>query len=62
MGKFVLLAIGLLALAIGAVVIGSRRENDEMLVEQQNTVGEVTIPPLDAAAAEKTETATFAMG
>ena len=62
MGKFVLLGIGLLALAIGAVVIGSRKEDKEMLVERQETVGEVAIPPLDAAAPAKTETATFAMG
>jgi len=62
MGKFVLLGIGLLALAIGAVVIGSRKEDKEMLIERQKTVGEVAIPPLDAAAPAKTETATFAMG
>jgi len=62
MGKFVLLGIGLLALAIGAVVIGSRKEDKEMLVERQEMVGEVAIPPLDAAAPVKTETATFAMG
>jgi hypothetical protein len=62
MGKFVLLGIGLLALAIGVVVISSRREDTEMLVERQRKVGEVAIPPIDAAAPEKTETATFAMG
>ena len=62
MGKFVLLGIGLLALVIGAVVMASKQEGKEMLVERQETVGEVVIPPLDAAAPAKTETATFAMG
>ena len=62
MVKFVLLGIGLLVLVVGAVVMGSKQEGKEMLVEWQKTVGEVAIPPLDAAAPDKTETATFAMG
>ena len=62
MVKFVLLGIGLLVLVVGAVVMGSKQEGKEMLVERQKTVGEVAIPPLDAAAPVKTETATFAMG
>jgi hypothetical protein len=38
------------------------QENKTMRLAQQSTATDRTIPPIDAAAPAKTETATFAMG
>ena len=42
--------------------LGTRQERKTMQLAQQSTAPDHAIPPIDAAAPAKTETATFAMG
>ena len=42
--------------------VGTIQENETMQLAQQSTPPDHAIPPIDAAAPAKTETATFAMG
>jgi hypothetical protein len=54
--------VGLVVLALGAVILGSGRVGDEMILAAVDEDGGVQIPPIDAAAPGETATATFALG
>jgi hypothetical protein len=56
--------LGLVVLAVSAVLLGSggEREGDEMVGAAVDEDGGVQIPPIDAAAPGETATATFALG
>jgi hypothetical protein len=43
-------------------MLGTTQDTKTMQLAQQNSTADRTIPPIDAAAPAKTETATFAMG
>jgi hypothetical protein len=46
----------------GAIVLASIRERETMALTKTELVSKVAIPPIDASAPTKTETATFALG
>jgi hypothetical protein len=55
--------LGLVVLVLGALTVpDSVGEEDEMTVAAVNEETKIEIPPVDAAAPEKTATATFALG
>jgi hypothetical protein len=58
----VCVGLGLVVLALGAVILGSGREGDKMIVAAADEDGGGQIPPIDAAAPGETATATFALG
>jgi hypothetical protein len=52
----------LVGLGLGAVYLGSRNERKTMTLTPTSSVHKAAIPPIDASAPTKTETATFALG
>jgi len=69
LNRALLMAIAFLAGAILAnridlagTISGSTTEGTAMEAVRQETLGEKTIPPIDATAPARTETATFALG
>ena len=46
----------------GTSLIGSMKEDDKMGVANDRLVPSMGIPPIDASAPKRTETATFALG
>lgn len=49
-------------LVLGAIYLGSRNERKTMTLTPTSSVHKAVIPPIDASAPTKTETATFALG
>ena len=47
---------------LGAVYLGSTKERKTMTPTKTSPVPTTTLPPIDASAPPKTETATFALG
>jgi hypothetical protein len=65
MNKILILCVGLglVALVLGALtILDSTGEGDETIVAAVDEDGEREIPPIDVAAPQETETATFALG
>jgi hypothetical protein len=58
----VLVGLVLVALMVGAMMLFYQGENAMSETDTTDTMDKIAIPPIDAAAPQRTETATFALG
>jgi hypothetical protein len=60
--RIVVVGVCFVGLVLGAIYLGSTKERKAMTPPKTNPVPNATLPPIDASAPPKTETATFALG